>query len=236
MGGGPGYPAHVPPCWGAPSRLLAAGRSPIARWQRTARRRPPTAPAHSCVRSEVGAAGTIASRWAGSPAASSPTALRPNAPSSSPNSSAPPGRRCGTPSPATAWACPLATRRRPPARHRRRPPAQRPVGHPGPGPSVRGPQSQDPPGPSQAGGRAVPVGPPRGAVRHLGRQRGGRAIQRKPRPPAHHRAWAIIQRADRSHRLADQRASRPDRRHTDRTDRTSRSHQPQERAMAADAR
>ena len=50
------------------------------------------------------------------------------------------------------------------------------------------------------------------------------------------RAWAIIRRADRSHRLADQRASRPDRRHTDRTDRTSRSHQPQERAMAADTR
>ena len=30
------------------------------------------------------------------------------------------------------------------------------------------------------------------------------------------RAWAIIRRADRSHRLADQRASRPDRRHADR--------------------
>jgi hypothetical protein len=53
------------------------------------------------------------------------------------------------------------------------------------------------------------------------------------------RAWAIIRRADRSHRLADQRTSRPDRRHADRADRadrTSRSHQPQERWMAADAR
>jgi hypothetical protein len=53
------------------------------------------------------------------------------------------------------------------------------------------------------------------------------------------RAWAIIRRADRSHRLADQRTSRPDRRHADRADRadrTSRSHQPQERGMAADAR
>jgi hypothetical protein len=53
------------------------------------------------------------------------------------------------------------------------------------------------------------------------------------------RAWAIIRRADRSHRLAGQRASRPDRRHTDRADRTSRPHQPQqpqERAMAADTR
>jgi WhiB family transcriptional regulator, redox-sensing transcriptional regulator len=50
------------------------------------------------------------------------------------------------------------------------------------------------------------------------------------------RAWAIIRRADRSHRLAPQRASRPDRRHADRADRTSRSKQPLEREMAADAR
>jgi hypothetical protein len=48
------------------------------------------------------------------------------------------------------------------------------------------------------------------------------------------RAWAIIRRADRSHRLASQRTSRPDRRHTDRADRTSRSQQPQERAIAAE--
>ena len=48
------------------------------------------------------------------------------------------------------------------------------------------------------------------------------------------RAWAIIRRADRSHRLAGQRASRSDRRHTDRTgrfDRSSRSHQPEEREV-----
>jgi hypothetical protein len=50
------------------------------------------------------------------------------------------------------------------------------------------------------------------------------------------RAWAIIRRADRNHRLAGQRASRLDRRHTDRADRASRSHQPQERAMVADTR
>ena len=53
------------------------------------------------------------------------------------------------------------------------------------------------------------------------------------------RAWAIIRRADRNHRLAGQRTSRPDRRYADRADRadrTSRSHQPQERGMAADAR
>jgi hypothetical protein len=47
------------------------------------------------------------------------------------------------------------------------------------------------------------------------------------------RAWAIIRRADRAHRLADQRASRLDRRHADRADR---SHQPQERETVADAR
>jgi hypothetical protein len=46
------------------------------------------------------------------------------------------------------------------------------------------------------------------------------------------RAWAIIRRADRNHRLAGQRA----RRHSDRADRTSRSQQPQERAMVADTR
>jgi hypothetical protein len=47
------------------------------------------------------------------------------------------------------------------------------------------------------------------------------------------RAWAIIRRADRSHRLVGQRAGRPERRHADRADRA---HQPQEREMAADAR
>jgi hypothetical protein len=53
------------------------------------------------------------------------------------------------------------------------------------------------------------------------------------------RAWAIIRRAGRSHRLADQRTSRAARRYpdrTDRADRTSRSHQPEERELAADAR
>ena len=50
------------------------------------------------------------------------------------------------------------------------------------------------------------------------------------------RAWAIIRRADRAHRLTGQRTSRPERRHADRADRTSPSHQPQERGMVADAR
>jgi hypothetical protein len=50
------------------------------------------------------------------------------------------------------------------------------------------------------------------------------------------RAWAIIRRADRSHRLAGQRASRSERRHADRADRPGRSQQSQERKMAPDAR
>jgi WhiB family transcriptional regulator, redox-sensing transcriptional regulator len=50
------------------------------------------------------------------------------------------------------------------------------------------------------------------------------------------RAWAIIRRADRNHRLAGQRASRSERRHAERSDRPGRSQQSQEREMAADAR
>jgi hypothetical protein len=53
------------------------------------------------------------------------------------------------------------------------------------------------------------------------------------------RAWAIIRRADRSHRPASQRQSRADRRHIDRASRvdcTSRSQQLVERGMVADTR
>jgi hypothetical protein len=50
------------------------------------------------------------------------------------------------------------------------------------------------------------------------------------------RAWAIIRRADRAHRLASQRASRAQRRQADRADRPGRSQQPQEREMAAEVR
>jgi hypothetical protein len=50
------------------------------------------------------------------------------------------------------------------------------------------------------------------------------------------RAWAIIRRADRSDRLAGQRASRPERRHADRADRPGRSQKSLEHEMAADAR
>jgi hypothetical protein len=45
------------------------------------------------------------------------------------------------------------------------------------------------------------------------------------------RAWAIIRRADRAHRLAGRRASRSEHRHTDRTGRADRIHQPQEEVV-----
>jgi WhiB family redox-sensing transcriptional regulator len=50
------------------------------------------------------------------------------------------------------------------------------------------------------------------------------------------RAWAIIRRADRAHRLSGQRASRSERRQAERADRPGRSQQPQEREIPADAR
>jgi WhiB family transcriptional regulator, redox-sensing transcriptional regulator len=50
------------------------------------------------------------------------------------------------------------------------------------------------------------------------------------------RAWAIIRRADRSHRLDGQRANRAERRQVDRADRTSRAHHPDERGMVVDVR
>jgi hypothetical protein len=50
------------------------------------------------------------------------------------------------------------------------------------------------------------------------------------------RAWAIIRRADRAHRLASQRTSRVERRKADRADRISRPDQAQEREILADAR
>ena len=52
------------------------------------------------------------------------------------------------------------------------------------------------------------------------------------------RAWAIIRRAERTHRHPSDRQGRGERRQADRStrsDRTSRSHQPQERGMVADA-
>jgi hypothetical protein len=52
------------------------------------------------------------------------------------------------------------------------------------------------------------------------------------------RAWAIARRVDRAHRLAGQRASRAEHRHTEREhrrERTNRPHRPEERGMVADA-
>jgi hypothetical protein len=113
-------------------------------------------------------------------------------------------------------------RGRPPARYRRRPPARRSAGHPRTGPGVCGPQPRRPPGPRTVTGRAVCVGPPRGAVRHLGAnvvvELYSKSHARKPTT----RAWAIIRRADRSHRLAGQRTSRAERRQADRASRTDR--------------
>ena len=53
------------------------------------------------------------------------------------------------------------------------------------------------------------------------------------------RAWAIVRRADRSHRHTSDRQGRGERRQADRStrsDRTSRSHQPEEQGTVADAR
>ena len=62
--------------------------------------------------------------------------------------------------------------------------------------------------------------------------------ERRARQPTT-RAWAIIRRAQRTHRHPSDRQGRGQRRQADRStrsDRTSRSHQPQERGMVADAR
>jgi hypothetical protein len=93
-----------------------------------------------------------------------------------------PGYRCARLSPATAWACPPATPK-PSASALSPRPAAAPAGRP-PRPWARCLlRSILAPSPPTVSGRAVPVGPPRGAVRHLGRQRGGRAVQRESRPP-----------------------------------------------------
>jgi hypothetical protein len=134
--------------------------------------------------------------WAGSPAASFRTAARPSTRSSWPSSWAasmppppswaPPGRRCAKPSPATASACPLATPKRS-ASAPSTPPTNTPTGPAAP--------PLDPvfvalnPGAPPARGR-----PPAELYQWVrreeqyatpGRQRGGRAVQRKPRPQAH---------------------------------------------------
>jgi hypothetical protein len=94
-----------------------------------------------------------------------------------------PGRRCAKPSPATASACRPATLR---SRQRAIAAARRPAGRPRPGPGLRSARPGRPPRPRTVVGPAVPVDPAQRAVRHLGRQRGGRAVQRTSRPPANY--------------------------------------------------
>jgi hypothetical protein len=98
------------------------------------------------------------------------------------------------------------------------------------------------PAPSQPGnGRRLScsVGQPRRGIRHLGANVVVELYTESRTRKSSTRAWAIIRRADRGHRLAGQRVSRADRRHTDLTgpaDRTSRFQQSQEQEMAADTR
>ena len=167
-------------------------------------------------------------RWAGSPAGSSPTAAKPSGPTRwpsgsgastpPPNNSAPPGRRCARPSPATASACRLVTRK----------------------PSVSG---SSPP-PASAAGSQPPLDPvfvalnpgvlparersPAELFQWVRREEQYAILGVELYSESHARrsttrAWAIIRRADRSHRLAGQRASRSERRHADRADRPGRS-------------
>jgi hypothetical protein len=136
------------------------------------------------------------SGWAGSPASSLLTGPRPNVPSPRPSgwaasmpprlSWAGPGPSCAKASPATAGMPtrnPEVVRQRPIAVAHRH---ARPAGRPRPGPGLRSARPWRPPRPRTVVGSAVPVDPARGAVRHLGRQRSGRAVQQESRPPANH--------------------------------------------------
>jgi len=94
---------------------------------------------------------------------------------------------CPYPDSATWAGSPAGSSR--PGRSRTRlrgPPEWRAGGHPAPGPGIHGAQPWGAADSRVAGGGAVWVGPPRGAVRHSGRQRGGRAVRRTPRSPTHH--------------------------------------------------
>ena len=160
--------------------------------------------------------------WAGSPAASSPTGPRPSAPLPWPSgwaastrlrpSWAPPGRRCAKPSSATTWAC------RPPTP---KPSACGPSTRPASAPGGRLPRpwtrcswhSTRAPSPPVHGRRlSCTSGSPRRAVRHLGASVVVKLYSESHARRPTTRAWAIIRRADRSDRLADQRTSRADRR------------------------
>src|SRR5215208_1982455 len=173
-------------------------------------------------------AGTTATRWAGSPARPfGPGGSKPNAPSSSPNSSAastppppslaPPGRRHGLGMPARN---PEAVRQRAIAAARQR------SGQPAT-------PTLDPVFVALNPG-VLPTRPrsPAELYQWVRREEqyatlGANVVvelysESHARRPTT-RAWAIIRRADRSHRLVGQRASRSERRHAERADRPGRS-------------
>jgi hypothetical protein len=154
-----------------------------------------------------------------------------------PKSWAPPGRRCARPSAGTVSACPPATPR-PSASAPSPPPASATGGWP-PRPWTRclWPSTPTPcqlvngHRPSCSNGSAATRSTPPWAP-NVVVELNSESRARQPTT----RAWAIIRRADRAHRLADQRTSRADRRHADRADRPSRSHQLQERHIVTDTR
>jgi hypothetical protein len=136
-----------------------------------------------------------------------------------------PGRRCARPSPATALACQPATHRRS-ASGRSPPPAAAAVGRPPPAwTRCLWPSTPAPSRPGNGRRRAACVGPPRRGVRHLGRQRGGRAVQRKPRPPPNHLGLGDHP-ASRSEPSAGRPTRQPARPSPHRSQRPSRPHQP----------
>jgi hypothetical protein len=181
--------------------------------------------------------------WAGSPAGSSRTGPGPNAPSCWPSGSAastppllswaPPGRRCVKPFIGTASACPPATPRPSGGGRRGCSPAHPAASHSRPGPGVCGPQPGRPPRPERPAAELFEWVRRDEQYATLGANVVVELYSESHARQPTTRAWAIIRRADRSHRLAGQRASRSDRRHGDRT---GRSQQSQEREIAADAR
>jgi hypothetical protein len=238
----PGYPAHTPPWRGCLSRLRLAAAAASARWSRTARRRPPTAPAQSRVEARAPSPplGWQPSRFL-SDRAEAERAFQLAEQLGSVNAAA---QELGTTWPSlrkafTRHGLGMPTRNPEAVRQRAIAAARHRSGQPV-APTL------DPvfvalnPGALPARERS-----PAELYEWVRRDEeyatlGANVVvelyseshARKPTT----RAWAIIRRADRSHRLAGQRASRPDRRHTDRADRASRSQQPQERAMVADTR
>jgi hypothetical protein len=245
MGGAPGYPAHAP-CWGSAVEAQAAGRSRIGEVAADCSTSAPTAPAHCRVRSRVGARarphplGWQPSRFL-TDRVEAERAFQLAEQLGSVNAAA---TQLGTTWPSLRKAF---------GRHGLGMPARNPE-------AVR--QRAIAAARQRSGQPATPSLDPvfvalnPGAL--LARPRSSAELYQWVRREEQYatlganvvvelysesharqpttRAWAIIRRADRSHRLAGQRSSRSERRQADRADRTSRSHQSQEREMVADAR